>query len=133
MSLAGLIFHSRFHSEKWRLLRVGLFTGMGVSGVAPLMHSVYLNHGIPLATRGAIQMVLMGASYLGGVVFYAARVPERWLPGKFDLLFNSHQIWHVAVLLGVFNHYRASMTFVEWRETDRHCLLERALDLQIVR
>lgn len=130
VSLAGLIFHRRFHSEKWRLLRVGLFTGMGVSGVAPLIHSVYLNHGIPLATRGAFQMILMGASYLGGVVFYAARVPERWLPGKFDLLFNSHQIWHVAVLLGVFNHYRASMTFVEWRETDRHCLLEH---LQIVR
>ena len=47
---------------------------------------MYLNHGIPLATRGAFQMILMGASYLGGVVFYAARVPERVMVARLDLL-----------------------------------------------
>ena len=27
----------------------------------------------------------------GGAVIYAARFPERWKPGKFDIAFHSHQ------------------------------------------
>jgi hypothetical protein len=28
----------------------------------------------------------MGASYLGGLVFYVFRIPERFRPGKFDII-----------------------------------------------
>jgi hypothetical protein len=28
----------------------------------------------------------MGASYLGGLVFYVKRIPEIFWPGKFDIL-----------------------------------------------
>ena len=125
VSIVAMMFHHKFHHESWRMLRVWLFTGMGLSGIVPWFHSLYLHYETPLAMQAASQMLMMGASYLGGVVFYAMRVPERWLPGKFDFAFNSHQIWHVAVLLGVFNHYRASMSLVEWRETDRNCLFVR--------
>lgn len=31
----------------------------------------------------------------GGAI-YALRVPERWFPGKFDLFFHSHQLFHVS-------------------------------------
>ena len=31
-----------------------------------------------------------------GALVYAQRVPERWFPGKFDLFFHSHQIFHVG-------------------------------------
>ncbi|GFH23238.1 uncharacterized protein HaLaN_20824 [Haematococcus lacustris] len=29
-----------------------------------------------------------------GAGIYAARIPERWFPGKFDILLHSHQIFH---------------------------------------
>jgi len=32
----------------------------------------------------------MGASYLGGLVFYVKRIPEIFWPGKFDILGHSH-------------------------------------------
>lgn len=124
MTIIGLTFKSNFHNEKMRLIRVTLFAGMGLTGIVPWIHGIIINFGVPLAMEAAIHMGLMAVSYLGGVVFYACRVPERWLPGKFDLLFNSHQIWHLAVLLGIFNHYNATMSLVEWRDDDRKCLVQ---------
>lgn len=34
-----------------------------------------------------------------GFLVFALHIPERFLPGKFDLFFASHQWWHVAVFL----------------------------------
>ena len=30
---------------------------------------------------------------------YATRIPERWKPGAFDLMFHSHQLFHIAVIV----------------------------------
>jgi len=30
----------------------------------------------------------MGGSYLGGLAIYVLRIPERFKPGKFDLIVN---------------------------------------------
>lgn len=30
--------------------------------------------------------LLMGIGYLGGVFIYVQKIPERWLPGKFDFI-----------------------------------------------
>ena len=46
----------------------------------------------------------------GGAGLYAARIPERWKPGAFDVAFNSHQILHVAVIVAALVHYRVSLT-----------------------
>jgi len=35
--------------------------------------------------------------YTLGFIVFGLRVPERWIPGRFDLIGHSHQIWHVAV------------------------------------
>ena len=44
------------------------------------------------------------ASELTGLVFYVSRVPEILFPGKFDLLFNSHQFLHFFCAVGSFYH-----------------------------
>ena len=31
-----------------------------------------------------------------GAVIYASRVPERWLPGRFDVWFHGHQVNQLA-------------------------------------
>ena len=47
----------------------------------------------------------MGGLYLTGAFLYAARIPERWLPGKCDIWFQSHQLFHVLVVAAAFVHY----------------------------
>lgn len=37
-------------------------------------------------------MLIMGALYLTGALLYATRIPERFLPGKCDIWFQSHQV-----------------------------------------
>eukprot|EP00249_Psilotum_nudum_P036835 c8847_g1_i1 orf=413-1342(-) len=51
-----------------------------------------------------------------GTFFYISRIPERWIPGLFDLGGNSHNIFHVLVVAGAYTHYRATLIFLKWRD-----------------
>lgn len=51
-----------------------------------------------------------------GAVTYACRIPERWYPGKFDIMGHSHQLWHAAVVLAAWVHYLAIMILLQWRD-----------------
>ena len=39
---------------------------------------------------------------LGGYIG-AVNIPEKWFPGKLDLVFNSHHIMHVLVVAAVYH------------------------------
>lgn len=56
-----------------------------------------------------------------GAALYAARVPERFRPGKFDYLFNSHNLFHVAVVIAALIHYRSVMLLLHWRDSTGTC------------
>ncbi len=57
----------------------------------------------------------------GGAAIYASRIPERWMPGKLDLIGHSHQLWHVAVVLAALVHYKAIMVLLQWRDASGGC------------
>ncbi len=59
----------------------------------------------------------------GGAALYAARIPERWKPGAFDLAFNSHQIFHCAVVIAALLHYWGVRILLHWRDTTGGCTL----------
>ena len=43
--------------------------------------------------RGALyHALIMGALYITGACLYAARIPERFMPGKCDIWFQSNQV-----------------------------------------
>lgn len=50
-------------------------------------------------------IAFMGLFYIVGCQFYILRIPERFLPGFFDIWFNSHSIWHGFVLAAALVHY----------------------------
>lgn len=50
-----------------------------------------------------------------GAVLYAARIPERFLPGKCDIWFQSHQIFHVLVIAAAFVHYQGISEMAMYR------------------
>ena len=63
----------------------------------------------------------MGMAYLIGAVLYSTRIPERFAPGRFDLVLSSHNIFHVLVVLGAYIHYHAAMISLKFRDNEVGC------------
>ncbi|KAH6818462.1 heptahelical transmembrane protein1 [Perilla frutescens var. frutescens] len=99
-------------SGKCRSFRVLLFVSMGLFGLIPAVHAAVVYWSDPHRNLILAYESVMALSYLIGTVFYVSRVPERWLPGWFDLAGQSHQIFHLFVLMGALAHYGAADIFL---------------------
>ncbi|XP_058069776.1 heptahelical transmembrane protein 4-like [Magnolia sinica] len=107
-----------FQNPEYRTLRACLFFGMGVSGVAPILHKLIMFWHQPVALHTTGYEMLMGTFYGLGALVYAMRIPERWMPGKFDIAGHSHQLFHVLVVAGAYTHYRAGLVYLKWRDLE---------------
>ncbi|PIO24202.1 hypothetical protein AB205_0100090 [Aquarana catesbeiana] len=76
----------RIHTETgniWTHL-LGVFVGLGLSGIIPTLHFVIAEGFLKAATMGQIGwLILMASLYITGAALYAARIPERFFPGNF--------------------------------------------------
>jgi adiponectin receptor len=109
-----------FQAPELRPLRAALFSCMGASGVVPIAHKLLMYGATaPGAVASARYEAAMGAMYGLGVAVYAARVPERWAPGRFDLVGHSHQLFHLFVVAGAYAHYLAGLEYLKWRDVDK--------------
>ena len=60
--------------------------GLGLSGVVPTLHFVISEGLIKATTMGQMGwLLLMATLYITGACLYAARIPERFFPGKCDI------------------------------------------------
>lgn len=50
-----------------------------------------------------------------GFVIYSSKFPEIMLPGKFDIVGNSHQIWHILIFMGNYEHYKVIDRYYAFR------------------
>ncbi|RLN41397.1 heptahelical transmembrane protein 4-like [Panicum miliaceum] len=107
-----------FERPELRWARAGLFACMGMSGLVPIVHKMLVFGARPEAVLTTGYEMAMGASYLAGVAVYATRVPERWMPGRFDLAGHSHQLFHALVIAGAYAHYLAGLVYLGWRDMD---------------
>lgn len=118
----------KFSDPNLRSLRAGVFITFGLSGIVPALHYVYMEgwfSTIALASIG--WLLLMGVLYILGAIIYALRIPERFFPGKCDILFQSHQIFHVLVLLAAFVHYHGISKMASYRISMGACDIQQAL------
>ncbi|KAF0906077.1 hypothetical protein E2562_009084 [Oryza meyeriana var. granulata] len=113
----GALLSPSCSSPRFRRLRAALFLAMGLSGVVPAVHALWLNWGHAACYLALALEVAMGLAYAAGAWFYVSRVPEKWRPGVFDVVGHSHQIFHVLVLVGAVTHYVAVDVLLNWRET----------------
>ncbi|KAI9851026.1 MAG: hypothetical protein M1838_004637 [Thelocarpon superellum] len=99
LGCAGISIIPRFRTPEWRPYRAGMFVAMGLSAVLPIIHGVFL-YGVERMKQqiGLYWLALQGFLYILGAGIYAARVPERLYPGKFDYWGASHQIFHFLVV-----------------------------------
>lgn len=54
-------------------------------------------------------------AFIGGAL-NVARIPERWFPGKCDIIGNSHQIMHILTVLSVLCLHVGSVKDFEWMQ-----------------
>lgn len=102
----GLVSGSPFFAgHKWRIFRAIMFVAMGLSAVFPVLHGLKIYSFQRLDQLiGLKWLITQGALYILGAGLYAARIPERFKPGAFDIWGASHQIFHVLVLLAAVAH-----------------------------
>lgn len=94
-----------FRSPDWRAFRASMFVAFGLSGVIPLIASLYLFGRDNTWARLSQNWLLAEAGlYISGAAIYALRVPECFAPGKYDYFGHSHQIFHVLVVLAAICH-----------------------------
>ncbi|KAL1310398.1 hypothetical protein HN51_053028 [Arachis hypogaea] len=119
MGIATIIFSLLpfFQKSEFRKYRATLFFLMGFSGIAPIMHKVIIHKHQPEALQTTSYEILMGVLYGLGALVYATRIPERWMPGKFDIAGHSHQIFHVLVVAGAYTHYLDGLVYLRWRDS----------------
>lgn len=126
----------RFQKPEWRKRRALVFVLTGLGGIAPAAH-VWLGGGVILVGANApaalaeaatteISAILtgllaMGAQYLVGAALYAARIPERYFPGRFDIFFGSHGIFHLLVFGAAYTHYLTVVRLYAWRVSNPVC------------
>lgn len=71
---------------------LGVFVGLGLSGIIPTLHYVISEGFLKAATIGQIGwLMLMASLYITGAALYAARIPERFFPGKCDIWVSGHR------------------------------------------
>ncbi|GFY75043.1 adiponectin receptor protein [Trichonephila inaurata madagascariensis] len=117
----------KFSEPQFRWLRAGVFAGFGLSGVIPALHYLIVKGFFQAVYHASFGwLCLMGALYLLGACFYALRVPERFFPGKCDIWFHSHQIFHVLVIAAAFVHYHGISEMAIYRLSMGTCSAEDA-------
>lgn len=127
---------SKFSKPSFRALRAVVFLIFGLSGLLPSAHWVYA-YGSPTKVDPQLQLSiaclgLMAATYIIGAAFYALRIPERFLPGKCDYWFHSHQIFHVFVILAACIQYFGTTHMALYRLThNRTCPLNQGADMYL--
>lgn len=113
----------KFSEPDFRAIRAGMFMALGLSGLIPAVHYGIIFGGYKAFNVGALGwLILMAILYIVGACLYAARIPERLFPGKFDIWFQSHQIFHVFVVIAAYVHYHGITKLASYRLTLGDCL-----------
>ncbi|KAH7718972.1 Protein PAQR-2 [Aphelenchoides avenae] len=108
LGIAALIVSlwDKFAEPKFRPVRAIVFVAMGLSSIFPVVHMVIVDgFEIMIKYKSFHWLAIMGAFYLMGAAIYAFRFPERCFPGKCDIWFHSHQIFHMFVIIAAFVHF----------------------------
>ena len=130
----------RFRTPAWRTWRALMYVALGLSAFVPVIHGLRLYGWYAMEDRIAIRWVLgQGGLYIAGAALYAvscrtltmlavvtlmirqARIPEKWCPGRFDVLGSSHQIFHLFVVVAALVHWAGLIKAAEHAQNRTTC------------
>lgn len=106
----------KFAQPEYRSVRAGLFVGMGLFAVIPVIHmSFKVGFMVLFVDFHLWTLLMMAVCYIGGAAIFAMRFPERFFPGKFDRFMSSHNIFHTLIVVAAGVHFMGLF----WLKQDR--------------
>ena len=118
------IYSGLWPSARNKFVRVVSYSANALFAIFPCGHLVIrCALGQPVSVTALLYIAGMLALYSLGSVIYFYQFPERIWPGRFDLVFSSHQLWHLIVFAAAFLHYFCAVGHFHWRAENR-CPLE---------
>ena len=106
----------KFAKPEFRVMRATLFIAFSSYSVIPgfqvILQNGFAHAEVAYSLSGLMQMASV---YISGAGLYAARIPERFFPGKFDIWASSHQLFHICVLIAAYIHYDVILNMVSHR------------------
>ncbi|KAK4068837.1 hypothetical protein Purlil1_13704 [Purpureocillium lilacinum] len=119
----------RFRQPEFRRERFCIYFSLGLSLYMPLLHGWrYVGALENLDEVAGLWsfLQLTGVNTLGGIL-YALRVPERWSPGRFDLVGHSHNCMHIMAIGGAIIRLQGLLNaYGRWAVEDVTTLLCRS-------
>ena len=92
-----------------------MYTLLGLSTFVPVFHGALIYGISSWKDRMSLSGFLgLGVLNFSGAAIYAARIPERWYPRRFDIWGSSHQIMHVLVVCGATCQERGLLKALWW-------------------
>ena len=66
--------------------------------------------------------------FITGFIIYTIKIPERLFSKKFDIIGNSHQLWHILCSFGIYYYHEEIIKNIEYRKFDRcyYCVASNA-------
>lgn len=108
----------KFTNKEYHVIRGTMFLTFGISAAIPILHlKLFGAHGFDGSYDFSL-WIIGGLSYIFGAILYIMKFPERYWPGRFCIFGNSHQIFHVLVLIGVFTHYYGCLQTYMYRASN---------------
>jgi adiponectin receptor len=144
-----LSMKDQYGSKSWLRSRLLPFLGMGFSAIIPIVHAALIFPYEQLQKQSGLHyyylegvFMLIGVMFLAVSLFAVSRAgcwaswladmeadlpqtkfPECWLPGTFDYVGASHQIFHCFVVMGTLSHFGGIMSGYDWNYRNRRCAL----------
>ncbi len=89
----------------------------------PIFHWIYICFMTDMETLIFFYyaFIEMLGCYLIGFIIWYYHIPECLYPGKFDMVGNSHQIWHIFVVIASFSWWYAITDLAKWYEA-KQCI-----------
>ena len=110
-----LVLDPKLQGLYYRTLRTCAFVLTGLSGFVPITHGLVMyGWDVMWMRSGMPYWFLEGAIYGLGAFIFATRIPESIWPGKFDIWFSSHQIFHVLVVIASLVHMYGVWDAFRW-------------------
>jgi len=112
----AIIFWNKLNETRYERERLIFFTLWAVYGTVPTIHWIFLNGGFQneivrlFLPRICLMYLFSGIAFF----FYLTKFPERLIPGKFDILGSSHQLWHVLIFMCLAYWHNTGYIFAEF-------------------
>ncbi|KAI9746294.1 MAG: hypothetical protein M1818_000005 [Claussenomyces sp. TS43310] len=118
----AIVVNPRFQGRRWRTFRALAFIATGLSGFVPVLHGIFKFGFTPALRRSGLGYYLAeGVLLMLGAFFYTTRIPESLRPGKFDVFFSSHQIFHILVVLAATVHLLGILSAFDYHYVHQVC------------